>query len=866
MRILRAIVLVAATVVLAALHVMGVVKVALPKPPPADVTPVAPGHPPLTQHLVLVIADGLRFDIANDPLLMPRFSAAMKAHSNAEIWSGPVSMTSAAVLAYATGQPGDLDQIVENETSQATRFNHIVENARAAGLVTAATGDIAWFTLVPEAAWNFAHRDPEGVAIDVDYNDEIFAAARAMVRRNPRPNLFVAHFVSPDHQGHAHGVNSAAYRTHIHGFDGLLADFLAELPSDWTVFVTSDHGATDNGKHGSDGEIMRRSPLYAYGPGIVDGLHPVEHLDQLDLAATFAHLLGVASPANGEGHVLVDWLAVPDELRADIACEELARIARFAAAELGAAPRDGRCPDGTPAARIAAAAERSRAIRASLAGSQMAESGASGLMMVATSLAAALLLGGFFWLLARPASTRGTRVGRGGRIAPGLVLAAALLALSVALTRTVENLPDGWPNGVRIALLVAANLALLGIFVFPQRFAATIDRLSPEVGILVLGAFAVTYTLYTKPESYVIVVTTTIALFVPALRRRLRAPSAREPSGTLALGFARAALALGCAIALYRVGVFEGEFYDRLFAGSLLRARLVAMGLLGAFAVERFLATGRRRREVAPLVVMLAIASAATFARPLVPGAVGLGLAACLPPFGMWLWRSGRRAAAAMAWLAACTWIGRDLELVPLVLTFWLAAAVGEAAAVLARGAPEDAGVHEASTDRSPASGRYADGHPTFGLNAARPAAVVAIAGFVFALGYLQRIGVNTHLDFTHIDWTAGTFGDHATTAARIAAANIGKYMLVRGVALGLCLAPLPSLLRSRVVLALLAITLGRVVLDTLVLFLCRNSFWTAYRVLGEMPHALMATVVVAIAAAAVSLGRGERRVRATQA
>ncbi|MCC6528305.1 MAG: alkaline phosphatase family protein [Polyangiaceae bacterium] len=840
----RALALVLLTAALAALHVVGVVRVALPPPPPAELAPVAAGHPPLARRLVLVIVDGLRYDFGTDPSIVPQFAAEMRARSSAMVIAGPVSMTSSAVLAYATGQPGDLDQVVENETAHATRWNHLFANARAAGLRLAAAGDMAWFTLIPASVWDLAHPDPQGLAIDVDYNDEILGAAYEFLRADPLPDFMIFHFVSPDHQGHAHGVHSEAYRRHIREFDDKLGRLLAALPADATVFVTSDHGAADDGKHGSDTPLMRRSPLYAYGPGIVAGLHPDEPIDQLDLAATFAHLLGVPSPAHGEGHVLARWLDVPPETRAAIACGELERLGRYARAELGAeaAGLESSCPDADPEARVDAARARATALAGRLVEAQPADSPAAWLMMAVT-VGAGLLLA-YAWTVGLAART--DEGAPGPRFVPSLGVALALVAVAVVLTRSVENLPGTWPNGVRIALLAAGNVAMAVTFALPRRFFAAVDRRAPELGVLVVGVLAATHARHTLAECFVLVAGSALVVLVWAWRRR-RTPE-RAP-----LSVGRAVLGLACAVAIWPIGIREGDYWSPWLTGSRAAGLAGVLGLMALFTLERLvrpaasapLGTAPSARRVplraaewAMALGLLAAACAAPFLRSSTPGAVGLTLALALPAVGMWSWARGGWRAAPVGWLAGYAWVARDLEIVALVLTWVLAELAGEVARRLeqSRGDP-------AAPATDPAR------------RGVRPALVVVLVAFVFALTYLQRAGVNTHIDFTGIDWAAGTFGDTETTWTRIGAVNVGKYMLARGVVYGLCLAPLGPLYRRRVALGLVVVELGRVVLLTLLLFLCKSSFWTSFRVLGDLPHALMAAVVATIACAVVVLG-----------
>ncbi|HIA02981.1 MAG TPA: hypothetical protein EYN66_13920 [Myxococcales bacterium] len=159
---------------LALLFATGIVvllyRLVIPTPPPAAVDVPEAGNKALTGRVALIIIDGLRYDIGVDSEQMPYMARRMRETGGTEIWANQVTMTSSAITTYATGQRGDLDQVVNNETATPTPYNHLFENLRNAGLTTAAVGDNGWFNTYPNA-WDFEHRDPRGVAIDVDYND-----------------------------------------------------------------------------------------------------------------------------------------------------------------------------------------------------------------------------------------------------------------------------------------------------------------------------------------------------------------------------------------------------------------------------------------------------------------------------------------------------------------------------------------------------------------------------------------------------------------------------------------------------------------------------------------------------------------------
>ena len=158
-----------ATALVSVLFVCGVVFASLsllkPRKPP-ELPPAAVVHPALTRHLLFLIVDGLRYDIATNPERMPRFAAAMKQHRSADIMAGTVSMTSSAIQTFGSGQRGRLEQIARNINPDPPPFQSWMQNAQARGLTVALVGDRTWSEMYG-AHFNEKHLDPPGVAIGV---------------------------------------------------------------------------------------------------------------------------------------------------------------------------------------------------------------------------------------------------------------------------------------------------------------------------------------------------------------------------------------------------------------------------------------------------------------------------------------------------------------------------------------------------------------------------------------------------------------------------------------------------------------------------------------------------------------------------
>jgi hypothetical protein len=803
---LRPLVVFLLSAVFAAALVFAVVNVVLPTTAPA-IAPPPPATRPLTRHLALLIVDGLRYDIANDPKLMPRFAAAMQRHTSGEVWAGRVSMTTSAVLSYGSGQHGRLEQIVRNIHPRPPPFNSWLENARGGGLSIVAVGDPAWFGMF--GAHIDEHRpDPEGVAIDVDFNPQTFRDTRELLPK--KPNFFVSHFVTPDHQGHAYGIWSARYAAHITDYDRQLFELLAEFSPDWTLLVTSDHGAADSGTHGSDTDVQRRSPIFAYGPGIRPGVKLERRLEQPDLAATMAALLGVSPPAHGLGHPIVEWLDVPPEEQARIACDGAEPVIAYGKTLLSddaiaAAERElAACRAAAPAdvaARSTAGRAAARAIDAGILASTGIGSPTALLVAAIVCIAAALL----------------ALAALGRAMLPGLLPALLLAAIAIPLVRETERLPGGWPNGVRVILFVTALFPVLLLILFPGRGASFLERRPALAPILIPGVLVATYTTNTQPMAYV-------ALCVGALLFTLLGQITTETPPILRgarprLGWPHLVVLLLLLGFLFRPGSRPGDVYPAWLFTTPGRSLALALAALALWSLAQL---ARKRDERAPLVEValgLPLAAASLLLRDHVPPLAGRACILLLPLVAITAAAAGRRALALHLGIAGYAWVSRNHEIPGLVVTIAIAQAVGEA---LAQGRREQPARH--------------------GLTQ-----TLLLAAFAFGLIYVQRVAIQGGLDFGGMDFGAAGFGDPHVPAWLVGSALGWKYALAAALALGALFARLDPTERERLASALVAVYLGRTAIMVLMLFICGSSFWTALRVLGDIPFALLGTSLAAL-------------------
>ena len=788
-----------------------VMRVVTPAAPSAELPARAPLGAPLTKRLAFVLLDGIRHDVATDGRRMPRLAARFGTNAGAELWAEPISMTASAALVFGTGAHAGIDQAIRNETSQPTLFEDLFTIARAAHLRTGTVGDPVWTGLYP-TGWDVTHaEDPHQLAVGVGDDEARFREASGLQMLEPPVDVAVYHFATPDHMAHGFGIASPVYEKYIATFDALLATFLDRFSRDTTVIVLGDHGATMSGIHGSDTEEQRRTFVVAYGPGIVAGAHALPRVDDIDLAPTMTTLLGLATPRHSRGQPLVAWLDETDDARATVACanlKALARTLRVTDERAGLAPT---CDPAQPATeRIANALAIARALdaRTSEADTAAQRQGFT-LSLFATALTALLGFAIFFRTMPTPTLVAG-----------GAAFAVAL-AVSVFVTAYLEKLPGAWLTPTRAALYVLFNAPLLLWILVPIPTTRVLERASVLTPVLLPGALVLTETHSALTEAYLL----SAVLVVFALSRGLPTRTGfpwpwRSAPSRMALC---APLLLGMSVVCIDAGNFAPGW---LLNAPRLQLAMALASLLG-FALLRHLRLGPALRGTlactAVAVLSLALRRSAPAWLCITCWVLVTALAAVA------LFRRQRAYAELLAF-ASYAWVSRDLEVPLFLATYVVAVGFGDAAAKrLAEpdlSAPGSAG-------------------------AARIVAL-SIVSFVFAWGFVQLAGIQLGLHFMHFDFAAGTFRDPGVSMPRIVVALVYKYAVARGFLLFGALLPLPPPMRLFALQSLVALYALRATVLVGSLEASRGSFWTPVWVTSELPHVLLALVMVAIAYALV--------------
>jgi hypothetical protein len=231
----------------------------------------APSPGPARQRLVLVIADGLRADVAEQAM----------GYLRARVEAGLASATRYACALpgisrplYATLLNGLLPVqhgIVTNEAVQACGPT-LLHDAHAAGLRSAVVAYHWFYELLSGQRFDpLRHRRavPPGAGVvdatwyfDDAYPDSHTFADAEDLRLRHDPDLLLVHPMGPDDSGHRHGGDSDAYRLCARRLDGLLAHAMPGWhAAGYDVLLTSDHGMNRDRMHGGDEPSERLVPF-----------------------------------------------------------------------------------------------------------------------------------------------------------------------------------------------------------------------------------------------------------------------------------------------------------------------------------------------------------------------------------------------------------------------------------------------------------------------------------------------------------------------------------------------------------------------------------------------------------------------------
>jgi hypothetical protein len=288
---------------------------------PLKDSPPAAGAPlgqPITSRVVLVVVDALREDTSRKPDVMPFLNQLRTQGAWAVMHSQPPSFSEPGWTTLCTGAWPEINDSppinLEYDKIWPWTQDNIFAAARRAGLETAVSG-YDWWERFVKPEWRdagfFTHGEDDAA------DQDVMKAAMPWLA-DGRYQLVLIHLDQVDYAGHHEGGprdphwNAAAARA-----DAMLKQVAGALDfKKDTLIVVSDHGQIDRGGHGGQDPITLVEPFVMVGAGVKLGQYP--DMQMVDLAQTFAVLLGTNLPSSSEGKPLMQMLNVDASRQAQI--------------------------------------------------------------------------------------------------------------------------------------------------------------------------------------------------------------------------------------------------------------------------------------------------------------------------------------------------------------------------------------------------------------------------------------------------------------------------------------------------------------------------------------------------------------------
>ncbi|MDP6639575.1 MAG: alkaline phosphatase family protein [Candidatus Poseidoniaceae archaeon] len=287
---------------------------------------------PLSEGLLMIVLDGGRIDEMLNPELMPNLNSQVANGTLLMVQTNPITMTAMCVKEMATGVPTRPNEALRNfhPTHPGTpdgynlASTHDADGDGVYDYRVGILGDYVWSDLYPNRELIPFSKHRYGHADYYEGDEESFVTLNNWIQGTPpkgysqAPNIIVAHLAGLDSIGHRYTVtDSSEYNDKLIWLDDKMGEIFAQVPDDWTVVVTADHGLTDSGQHGSPAEIIRQVGAFMWGPNIAEGVI-VEDVEQRDLATIPSVLFSLPLPHSIHGKIPFDALNVSAEKRSTL--------------------------------------------------------------------------------------------------------------------------------------------------------------------------------------------------------------------------------------------------------------------------------------------------------------------------------------------------------------------------------------------------------------------------------------------------------------------------------------------------------------------------------------------------------------------
>lgn len=274
-------------------------------------------HEPLSEGFILIILDGVGEGWMLDEESMPLLNERRESGATLHLRTGPLTLSATCVSEIMNGVPNSPSDGLRN-------FNLEHPGGDDAWTLASTNNPLYDVGLVGSYVFGNMYGDMQDLQFTntflghADYyqGDEDTADVLFEWFENDSYNVIGAHFSGPDKVGHRWGTTGEKYSEKITHIDGLIDEVLDEVPENWTILVTADHGMTKLGTHGSSQDVTREVAALVWGPSIIPGSHSEGH--QRDIPALTIAVLDLPFPVQLHGRIPLDILDISATERAEL--------------------------------------------------------------------------------------------------------------------------------------------------------------------------------------------------------------------------------------------------------------------------------------------------------------------------------------------------------------------------------------------------------------------------------------------------------------------------------------------------------------------------------------------------------------------
>ena len=263
-----------------------------------------------SEGLVLIVLDGVGDEYLLSDDYMPKLNKYREESAILNVRTGPLTLSATCISEMMTGVPNspinglrnfDLNHPGGNDpwlaASNDDRYDVAMVGSYVMGNIYKQFDGIN-FTNTFKGHSDYYEGDKETFEIASDWIAE------------SNHNVMAVHFSGPDKVGHSFGIVGSEYKEKLLHLDEQVSNLTKNIPENWSIIITADHGMTDIGSHGSAEEDTRNVVALILGPDIEQGTQ--SNANQRDLSAIVPLFLELPFPIQLHGRIPLEILNFND--------------------------------------------------------------------------------------------------------------------------------------------------------------------------------------------------------------------------------------------------------------------------------------------------------------------------------------------------------------------------------------------------------------------------------------------------------------------------------------------------------------------------------------------------------------------------